>query len=186
MSEEDRALVGKFKTEWPEEHAAVQRMMDANIKAAVGNALTLYTQQINQVLAPVLASVQAVEVNSHESTILAAHPDAKEIVPGVLEWIETQPTVMRAPLAKAIESGTAQEIVEVLNLYKVAKGQTGAAPATPASSAAQEPQKPAKVPDRKAVTALAAVPAAQRPRQQGADKNDFDAAFAEATELAIS
>ena len=182
LNDADKASIAKFKTEWPDEYVAIERMMQANTQAAVSNALSAYTQQLNQFLAPLMTSVQSVEVNNHRATVLAAHPDLDQIAPEVYAWVETQPSVVRPAFKRVLEQGSAAEVVEVLNLYKAAKVPTGAAPVTPASSAAQEPQpKPTKVVDQKAVAALAAVPAAQRPRQQGADRNDFDGAFEEAS-----
>jgi hypothetical protein len=182
LSDADKASIDKFKAEWPDEYAAIDRMTDARVQAAVGNALSAYTKQLNTVLAPLMNSVQSVEVNSHRNAILAVHPDLDQVAPEVVKWVDTQPAVYQPALRSALEKGSAAQVVEVLNLYKAAKGQTGAAPASPASSAAQEQQKPRKVPDPKVVSALAAVPAAQRPRQQGADKNDFDGAFEEAAQ----
>lgn len=184
LDEAAAATVKKFETEWPEEYQAVQQLVQAELRAAIGNSFSNYTKQLNGVLAPLLGSVQKAEVNTYRGAVTAAHPDAFDIAPKVAEWIETQPSFVRAAYKHAYEKGTAQEAIELLNLYKTATGSTGAAPATPASSAAQEPPKPKPEVNRKAAKALAAVPAAQRPKPTGgADILDFDSAFAEATEV---
>ena len=183
LDEAGAAAIKKFETEWPDEYAAIQQLMQAELRAALANSFSGYTKQLNGVLAPLMGSVQKVEVNTYKGAVTAAHPDAFEIAPRVAEWIETQPAIVRSAYKQAYETGTAQEAIELLNLYKQATGSTGAAPATPASSAAQEPPKPKPVADKKAVAALAAVPAAQRAKPNGgADVLDFDAAFAEAAQ----
>ena len=183
LDEAGAAAIKKFETEWPDEYAAIQQLMQAELRAALANSFSGYTKQLNGVLAPLMGSVQKVEVNTYKGAVTAAHPDAFEIAPKVAEWIETQPAIVRSAYRQAYEKGTAQEAIELLNLYKQAIGSTGAAPATPASSAAQEPPKPKPVADKKAVAALAAVPAAQRAKPNGgADVLDFDAAFAEAAQ----
>lgn len=183
LDEAGAAAIKKFETEWPDEYAAIQQLMQAELRAALANSFSGYTKQLNGVLAPLMGSVQKVEVNTYKGAVTAAHPDAFEIAPKVAEWIETQPAIVRSAYRQAYEKGTAQEAIELLNLYKQATGSTGAAPATPASSAAQEPPKPKPVADKKAVAALAAVPAAQRAKPNGgADVLDFDAAFAEAAQ----
>lgn len=183
LDEAGAAAIKKFETEWPDEYAAIQQLMQAELRAALANSFSGYTKQLNGVLAPLMGSVQKVEVNTYKGAVLAAHPDAVEIAPKVAEWIETQPAIVRSAYKQAYEKGTAQEAIELLGLYKQATGSTGAAPATPASSAAQEPPKPKPVADKKAVAALAAVPAAQRAKPTGgADVLDFDAAFAEAAQ----
>lgn len=183
LDEAGAAAIKKFETEWPDEYAAIQQLMQAELRAALANSFSGYTKQLNGVLAPLMGSVQKVEVNTYKGAVTAAHPDAFEIAPKVAEWIETQPAIVRSAYKQAYEKGTAQEAIELLNLYKQATGSTGAAPATPASSAAQEPPKPKPVADKKAVAALAAVPAAQRAKPNGgADVLDFDAAFAEAAQ----
>lgn len=181
LNEADAAAVKKFETEWPDEYQAVQKLMQAELRAAIGNSFNDYTKQLNGVLAPLMGSVQKAEVNTYKGAVTAAHPDAFEIAPRVAEWIATQPSFVRSAYQQAYNKGTAQEAIELLNLYKQATGSTGAAPATPASSAAQEPPKPKPAVDRKAAAALAAVPAAQRPKPTGgADILDFDGAFEEA------
>lgn len=183
LDEAGAAAIKKFETEWPDEYAAIQQLMQAELRAALANSFSGYTKQLNGVLAPLMGSIQKVEVNTYKGAVTAAHPDAFEIAPKVAEWIETQPAIVRSAYRQAYEKGTAQEAIELLNLYKQATGSTGAAPATPASSAAQEPPKPKPVADKKAVAALAAVPAAQRAKPNGgADVLDFDAAFAEAAQ----
>lgn len=183
LDEAGAAAIKKFETEWPDEYAAIQQLMQAELRAALANSFSGYTKQLNSVLAPLMGSVQKVEVNTYKGAVTAAHPDAFEIAPKVAEWIETQPAIVRSAYKQVYEKGTAQEAIELLNLYKQATGSTGAAPATPASSAAQEPPKPKPVADKKAVAALAAVPAAQRAKPNGgADVLDFDAAFAEAAQ----
>lgn len=181
----DNAAIEKFKTEWPDEHVAIQKLFQAEVQAHVGNALARQSQEFNAILAPLVAQANRAEVNSHEGAIHAAHPDANTIAPAVVEWIKTQPALYQPMLNQVIQQGSTQQVVDLLNQYKAAIGQTSAAPVAPASSvpSSPAPAKPSAAPAL-AAAALAAVPAAQRSKPAaGADPLDFDAAFEEASGL---
>lgn len=175
-----KASIKKFEVEWPEEFAAVRKMLESETQARIANELRAFATQMNGVLAPLYRSVETVGVNTFWSEVTAVHPDAKQLTGELQAWIAEQPPLLRPALEKAATSGVPGEAVELLNLFKQAKGQTGAAPATPAPSAAQVPT-PAPAKPAPKVAALSGVPAAQRPKPTaGADANDYDAAFEEA------
>ena len=175
-----KASIKKFEAEWPEEFAAVRKMLESETQARIANELRAFATQMNGVLAPLYRSVETVGVNTFWSEVTAVHPDAKQLTGELQAWIAEQPPLLRPALEKAATSGVPGEAVELLNLFKQAKGQTGAAPATPAPSAAQVPT-PAPAKPAPKVAALSGVPAAQRPKPTaGADANDYDAAFEEA------
>jgi hypothetical protein len=179
-----KASLAKFKTEWPDEYPAIERMVDARARALVTNEMNTLVADLNKVLAPITQSLGKSEVNAHMAAIRSAHPDFDAVVAPLKEWVAGQPALFRAPLEQVLTKGTAQEVIQLVGMYKEAKVPVGAAPATPASSAPQEqPAVPApKAPvSPAALAATAAVPATNRTQQQGGtDPNDFEGAFAEA------
>lgn len=179
---EDKVVVDKFKAEWPDEQGAVQRMIDAQVQAIVGNRLNTLVTQLNGVLAPLQESTTLNQQNTFAAYVNAKHPDAAAMQPQIADWIKTQPAITQPALQLALDQGNAQQVVQLLDMYKQAIGQTGAAVVPPASLAAQETTPPKKAgPSPAAVAALTAVPAAQRTAPTARpDENDFDGAFAEA------
>ena len=175
-----KAAIEQFEKDWPEESVAIRKMVDAEIQARVANELRAFATQMNVVLAPLVRSAESVGVNSFWAEVTAVHPDAKQLKSDLQTWIAEQPPLLRPALEKAATSDNPAEAVELLNLFKQAKGQTGAAPATPAPSAAQVPTPAAPKPAPK-LAALTGAPPAQRPKPTAkADVEDFDAAFEEA------
>lgn len=189
LTDDDNRAIEKFKQDWPEEYGAIQRLNQAAAKAHIANALQEYSANLEKVLAPLFAKVQTAEVNTFESQVRSAVPDLDQVYAPTLEWVKTQPQFLQQAYTQALQNGSAQDVIAVLQTYKQASGTTGAAPATPASSAVQEPKPaPAKPKvNQAAVQALAAVPAARREKPQaGTDPNDFDGAFEEATKRLAS
>ena len=188
LSPEDKAAVAKFKEEWPTEHAAIQRMYQAELRAHVANEQNKLIVQLQGVLAPLFEKLGQVEVNGRDGAIRSVHADYDQILPEVEQWIGQQPTFLQAGYMAALKEGTAQDATAVLAAYKQAKAPSGAAPATPASTATQA-STPAPKPavPAAAVAATAAVPASQRTKQsQATDPLNFEAAFAEASALLTS
>ena len=188
LSDEDKAAVAKFKEEWPTEHAAIQRMYQAELRAHVANEQNKLIVQLQHVLAPLFEKVGQVEVNGRIGGIRSAHADYDQILPEVKQWIGQQPTFLQSGYLAALENGSVQDASAVLAAYKQAKAPSGAAPATPASTATQA-STPAPKPavPAAAVAATAAVPASQRTQQSKAnDPLNFEAAFAEASALLTS
>ncbi|WP_055128522.1 hypothetical protein [Pseudomonas mediterranea] len=182
LTDDDKKAIETFKSEWPTEHTAINKLYDAKIKAELGNYKTQLIADLNVVLAPLYQSVGTVQANSHTGTIKAAHPDADAIAPAVVEWVKTQPSYSQVGMMEVLQKGNAAQVVELLNDYKKTLAPPGAAPVTPAPVVENKgpATKKAGV-DPAAVAALAAVPAAQRPTPAARPSdNDFDAAFDEA------
>lgn len=180
---EETAAIAEFVKEWPSEHRAVQAMMKGAIQSEVTNRVAKLVGELNVALTPLFQQTEQVQQTSFQTFVHAKHPDAVQVLPEVEAWIKTQPAIYRPALQEIYDKGTAQQVVELLDMFKQAKVPTGAVTPPPASPAAQEPvpPKPRQAPAPAAVRALAAVPAGQRTQPvAGADVNDFDAAFDEA------
>ncbi len=119
---------------------------------------------------PVLASLEA---ERHMRRIAAAHPDWERLAAGpeLSEWIERQPDYLAASLRRVVESGSADEVIDLLTRFKQDQGlstDTGQKALNQARRE-REAERAAAVPSR------SAGPAKGRP-----DKGDFRAAWSEA------
>lgn len=177
LQPEDLTAIDQFKKEWPSEYAAISRMYQAQLQAAMSNLRHDIESKYESALAPVVQTMHKSEERAHYDAITRAHPTWQQDVPAVLEWVGKQPAVTRGAYARVLQSGNAAEVVEVLNLYKAAVTQS-AAPATPASKATTPKAAPVSP---AAAAALSGVPQAKRPAlPSAADAGDFDAAFEDA------
>ena len=182
-----RASINKFKQEWPDEYAAVERMFESRVQALVGNRINQLVGEVNQLVTPLYQAVGNVTTTTHQSKVAAVHPDYRELAPKVAEWIATQPKLVQPAYLQAYKEGSADQAIELLNAYKAAVGSTGAkpAPAQVAALAVTPPKPATPAVNKQAVAALAAVPATTRPKPAGGvDPQDFDSAFSEAVGLA--
>lgn len=182
-----RASINKFKQEWPDEYAAVERMFESRVQALVGNRINQLVGEVNQMVTPLYQAVGNVTTTTHQSKVAAVHPDYRELAPKVAEWIATQPKLVQPAYLQAYKEGSADQAIDLLNAYKAAVGSTGAkpAPAQVAALAVTPPKPATPAVNKQAVAALAAVPATTRPKPAGGvDPQDFDSAFSEAVGLA--
>lgn len=179
LTEEQKASLAGFKSEWSEIEGPVSTLVSAHVQAALANQRVEILSQMQQHLAPIQQVTAQSQEAAHFAAVAAAHPDFAEVVTKLPAWIESQPSIVRAALQAAYEHGTAVQVVELLATYKKANGSTGAAPELPASSAAQVTPKPAPV-SKAALAATLAPPKAQRSAVALArDPNDYEAAFNE-------
>lgn len=117
---------------------------EAAIAKGVETLVARKTAAIEAKLAAVLAPIQKQEAesatDSHFSSIEAKHPDVESVVPSqeFANWIDSQPSMARNALKSAIESGTAPEVIEVLDAYKAATGKPAPVSGKPSAVAAAQ------------------------------------------------
>lgn len=65
---------------------------------------------------------------AHYQAIYDAHPDADSIIESkeLAEWIESQPSHVKIGVQNVLQSGSAQQVIEVFNDFKAATGKTQA------------------------------------------------------------
>jgi len=143
------APAAKVETPEPVDHGDVfgdfsEEAIAKGVEKLVAAKTAAITADLEARLAAVLAPLQAKQVESaadqHFSAIDAKHPDVESVVPSqeFNNWIDSQPSVTRGALKHAIEQGTAQEVIEVLDAYKASTGKTVAAPAKVDAAAAAQ------------------------------------------------
>lgn len=177
IPEDKKGIVDTYKKEWSEVYEAEQVIRDAHLQLMRDK---LYSE-LRSALAPVFETTQRLTVTAHLDTIRRAHPDVDNIRDELMAWIGEQPDFVRPAYEQVAQSGTAEQVIELINQFKRAKGSTGAVPDVPASSASrqQQPaQRKAKPAAKKALAATPSPSAAQPPGS--ANPDGFDAAFEEA------
>lgn len=179
LDESQKKSIEQFTAEWSDVAAPVSALISAHVKAALANQQREILGHVQQQVAPIQQYAAQSQEALYYGTIQAAHPDYREAAAVIPEWIAEQPKIYQARLAEIYQRGSAQEVVDLISMYKQAVGSTGAAPAQPASSAVQAPQKTPVT--AAALAATLAPPAAKRSATTTSrDPNDADSAFQEA------
>jgi hypothetical protein len=169
-----------FQAEWSEVAAPVSALIQAHVKAALINQQKSILGQVQQQMAPIQQHAAQSQEAMYWSTIQTAHPDFQTVAAELPDWIQEQPKLYQPRLMELYKHGSAAETVDLISMYKQAKGSTGAAPAHPASSAVQATPKAPPV-SSAALAATLAPPAAKRSSVSSSrDPNDAESAFKEA------
>ncbi len=173
LTDEDKAALAEYEADYPEifKAEALRRQVD------ITRALNAFAGELGKILQPVLATSQQYASVSHEQAIASAHPDYREVTPGLLAWVEKQPGFVKAAYNDVLQNGGTRDVIDLLSAYK----QTVGAAQTPASAPA-----PAAAPASQQAAAAALAPVGSRRGQVPTgevDPNDYDAAFAEAAKV---
>jgi hypothetical protein len=117
---DDNATPSKFKqlaSEFPEIAEAVQELLDQRFQDATG----MVKKAIDDRISPIAADMSQQKVSSHLGRIIAKHPDAIQLRrSGRLDaWINTLPVYAQHGARYVANSGTADEVVALLDQYKV-------------------------------------------------------------------
>lgn len=112
----DPAIFGDFSEEALAK--GIQALVDMRVQEQVAAAL-------DKALAPMQQKQQADAVNTHLSSIYAAHPDADSIAESkeLADWIEAQPSFARAGYQAVLQQGTTAEVIEFFDTFKQATGK---------------------------------------------------------------
>jgi len=191
-SQAEQDALAKYREEWPD---------IANGEALARRAE--YQQLVQWVFGQIQPHLDALRQQSGQTFERTQYSSLKELVPDyddvrdpTLAWIATQPAYLKDAYQKVANEGTPQDVADLIGRFRKETGwvKAGAAPAsapaaasTPAPAAqAPAPAAPAPAPVNPAVAAAAAalkpVAGSRSQPAAAADPNDFDGAFAEATQ----
>lgn len=114
--------------------AGIEKLV-AKRMAAVESTLA---SRLAEVVEPLQQKHVETSMDAHFNAISKAHPDVESIAPSaeMAKWIDAQPSFTRAGYRQVIEQGTAQEVIELLDAFKVATGKLTIANPTAAAQAA--------------------------------------------------
>lgn len=188
VSEDDLNTIKQYEEEWPEVARAEQVKRDAQLQYMREQ---IYSE-MGDALAPVVEMYQQMKVDAHQQAIQQRHPDVDNIKDDLVGWVEQQPDFVKPTYQQVLQQGSAEQVNQLIDLYKQSSGRTGAGAESTASSAReqggeqqgqQRQQRQRKAPSQSAQRAMAATPKPKRSEPPKAkDPNDFDDAFEEAIE----
>ena len=120
------ALFGDFSEEALAKgvNALVNQRVSAQVEAAVQQALAPIQQQQQQMQ-------QLSAEQQHFATIESAHPDYESVAESseFATWMDSQPSITRNAFNNVLQGGSAQDVNELLSLYKSQNNVNQAAPA---------------------------------------------------------
>ena len=108
----------------------------ATVEGALAKVFDWQRQQEQRQLQEQQARQQQA-ASAHMQAIYGAHPDADTVAESreFQAWVDAQPVYARAGIAQALQAGSAQDVVAVLDAFK----QAGRPAAAPAAKAAPQP-----------------------------------------------
>ena len=177
---EEVGQLQQFYTDWPDVARATETMI-RGITTQV--ARRMYADMATS-LAPYLQTIDTLADRSQLSELHGAVDDYDTVASQLGTWARNQPAYLRSAYEHVIKSGTAAEVVDLINRYKSDMQSTTPAQAgqpAPAAPAAAPASAPAPAPVNPALAAAAArlAPVATKRTNVVAPPSDFDSAFAE-------
>lgn len=114
------------------------------IKTLLGREAAKLTAQLRGELAQLVQPLQQKQVvdanDAHLQAIYAKHPDADSVAESqeLTDWMAKQPSFARAGYEAVLQKGTTDEVIELLDAFKLSTGKTpSAAPPLDAKAAAK-------------------------------------------------
>lgn len=181
-TEAEQAAITEYEKNWPDVAAAETLKR----RAEYHDLIKFVFGQVSQMVAPMQEQLRTVGNTLHTQELTQAVPDYSEkLEADVAAWVETQPAYLQGPYKQVMQTGTSEEVADLIGRYRQAtgtqappaqapSGQQPAPPAPPAQPAKTELSEVAK----QAVASLAPVGSDRTAVPQGEDQGDFDSAFA--------
>lgn len=173
--DEDEQVLKDFVDEFPSLEKPIKTIAMRLAKKVVDSKLKELEPQLQRIQGLEQAVTETAE-EKHWNMIATAHADWKEIRDSgkLSQWIEAQPSFMRKSLEQVAAEGSAEEVVEMFDMYKESIGESKS---TSTQRGSESPPKKKKVQDMSAVDGSSGGP----PKRKGkVDKDDFDGAWNEA------
>lgn len=144
---------------------------------------TYMNNQWEQKLSALTEQLNAVAAHTQYVQIKENIPDySNDLVAAVEDWATKQPTYLQDAYRRVIDSGTVQEVADLVSRFKSETGWAGQAQSAPAAAPAPAPapKKEAGLPPaaKQAVAGLAPVSSKRTAPIAEPDLSDFDSAFA--------
>ena len=177
---EEVTQLQQFYTDWPD----VARATETMVKGIMTQTVRRMYADMAASLSPYLHTIDTLADRSQLSELQGNVEDYDTVASQLGAWAANQPAYLRSAYEHVIKSGTAAEVVDMINRYKqdmqsTTPAQAGQpAPAAPAAAAAPTPA-PASVNPALAAAAARLAPVATKRTNVVAAPSDFDSAFAE-------
>lgn len=184
---DEQAILAKYREDWPDVSKAEELARRAEYKDLVGYIF----QQVRAELAPLQEFVSTQAPRTQYSEIVSLVPDYDDVRDKTLAWVENQPDYLKVAYRQVTESGSPEEVADLIERFKKDTSYTPKAastpPAAPSAGAASftppaAPAKPAApalpAAAAKAAAKLAVVKTGRTEQESGSSDDDFDGAFA--------
>ena len=165
-NDEEREFLSNYEKEWPEVHRAEALRRKAEYHDLLQYVFTEIAQKFN----PIAQTVENLAVRAQLGDIKSGANDYEEIRDDVVAWVDTQPDYLQSAYKAVMKSGTAEEVIDLIDRFRKETGRVQA-PAAPEKKA--EPSDEAK----KAARSMAPVSSKRSTVPQGDDPNDYEGAF---------
>jgi len=179
---EETAQLQTFYTDWPD----VARATETMLRGIMAQTARRMYADIASSMAPYLRTIDTLADRSQLSELQGAVTDYDDVAGRLTTWATSQPAYLRSAYEHVIKSGTAAEVVDLINRYKQDMQSTtpahGGQPAPAASAAAAPASTPVPIPSVNPALAAAAArlaPVSTKRTNVVAPPTDFDSAFAE-------
>lgn len=186
-NEQEQAAISEYEKNWPDVAAAESLKR----RGEYHDLLKYVFSQVHAFVNPLVDQMRTVGNTLHVAELKELVPDYSPVVEDeVNNWIDTQPDYLQTGMKQVMQSGTSEQVKDLIGRYRAA---TGAAPAAPSAAPASTPAAPAAAPAttpaaapktelssaaKQAAESLAPVSGERSAVPQGEDPQDFDSAFA--------
>lgn len=186
---DEQAALDTYSKDWPDIQVAESLIRRAEYQTLVSHIF----KEVQARYEPMLTFYMDQAGDTHYNNIVKAHSDYDSLVDNLQGWIKAQPAGLGRMMQQVAETGSTEDIIELVSLYKKANGvadavpvasQTGLPTAATAARAAPVVVKPASAPQvspaaKQAATRLSLVDT-KRAAPAAVAAVDFDSAFDEA------
>lgn len=176
---EDQSAIDNYTKNWPDVAKAEALIR----RAEYHDMLKFVFTQVRDFVAPLQDQVRTIGNGMHMGELKAAVPDYSENLEAeVSSWVDSQPSYLQKGMREVMQTGTSEEVADLIGRYKADMGVAPPAPAAQAPAAAAPPAPPAKTElssaAKQAAESLAPVSGERTQAPAGEDPDDFDSAFA--------
>jgi len=186
FTEAEQATLTEYEKNWPDVSAAEALKR----RAEYADVFKFVFTEVANYVAPLFEQMKTVGNTLHTQELVSKVPEySEDLESSVAAWVDTQPAYLQAAFKQVMQTGTSDEVADLIGRYRAATGTAPAASA-PAAPAAQAPAAgtpaPAAAPvktelssaAKQAAESLAPVSGDRSAVPQGEDTQDFDTAFA--------
>lgn len=182
---EELTTLEEYEKNWPD----VAKAETLRRRAEYRDVFQFVFSEVARFTQPMRDQLSAIGNTLHLGELKAAVPDYTPAVEAdVNAWIDTQPSYLQAPYKQVMQSGTSDEVADLIGRYRAANGVAPAPVVVPPAPAAGTPPAPAAPPAatpktelssaaKQAAESLAPVSGDRSTVPAGEDTQDFDTAF---------
>lgn len=182
LSPEDLATVQAFEKDFPDVAKAQAIVRRAEYRQIVGHVFEEVEKAFNERVAPIAALVQNLAERTHVGDLKTVVPDYDKLdVAKLSEWVTKQPAYLRPGMDQVMKSGSAEDVKDLVTRFYSETGVKQPVVPDPAAAAAAAAEAvkaaAAETARKKAIAALAPVPAKRGDSAAPPDPTDFAGAF---------